>query len=429
MAEEEEEFTEESYYEEEVVEEDFTVSVVEATPAPAPPPRPVHPLFGGAGAKNALALAAKDMEKKRTTNPNVDPRPSRPVSAGTMPTKTTTSSSAATPPARPPHPLMGAGGNALHDQIKAAAAKRYATASAKTTEPSIPTSSTAGKGTTGNSGSGGASTAVGAATKAAPVRPAGSRPTSVQQGPPSLADQVALLARKKKELEELQKDETMPQPVPVAGPPPTATLSISEQENLLLEKKKELERMKRELEGVNEQQPVVEDIPPKENKPLSAPDKLKTKSVVSSTPISDGDKGSAPPSAVVATKAAKPASTSTVSMNEEKKDALANVLANAQLKSVQKEDKPKETPAPDFAAVKSKLKPTGVALDLAPPQKDDEEAKEEVPERSVAETGPARVTRVVKEPTPAPPTQTVTRVTKGDTEYEIVEYKCVCVIL
>lgn len=62
MADEESEYSEESYYEE-VTEYDEEEYVEEEVAQASPQTRPVHPLFGGGGAKNALTAAAQSLNK------------------------------------------------------------------------------------------------------------------------------------------------------------------------------------------------------------------------------------------------------------------------------------------------------------------------------------------------------------------------------
>ncbi|GAX14789.1 hypothetical protein FisN_25Lh017 [Fistulifera solaris] len=84
--------------------------------------RPPHPLFGGAGAKNMLAEAAKKMEQKRIENPTDDPRPSKQLAV--IDGGSNENSARAS---RPPHPLMGSSGSSsLNNEILAMAAKRNA---------------------------------------------------------------------------------------------------------------------------------------------------------------------------------------------------------------------------------------------------------------------------------------------------------------
>ena len=86
--------------------------------AEAPPSRPAHPLFGGAGGgmKNELFAAAAKRNQKTVE----DPRPSRSVAGGDG------AGGGGAPPPRPPNPMMGGGGghaNALQAAIAARAAK------------------------------------------------------------------------------------------------------------------------------------------------------------------------------------------------------------------------------------------------------------------------------------------------------------------
>jgi hypothetical protein len=108
--------------EEEVVLEEELV-VVEDSPVPS---RPVHPLFGGAGAKNELAAAAQMRQKSQAEAPSPEPAA---AAAAVRPPHPLLGGGGGGAPTRPPHPLFGGGGGGgggggLNDQIKAMAAKR-----------------------------------------------------------------------------------------------------------------------------------------------------------------------------------------------------------------------------------------------------------------------------------------------------------------
>jgi hypothetical protein len=121
-------YSEQSYYEEEYEEDELIEEEVYEEPAPPSPSRPVHPLFAGGNAKNALAAAASNMTASRSEEgePKSQPAP--------------TQSSSST---RPTHPLFGGGGIGggekadLNAQIAAMAAKRNKRV--KTDGPTTPT--------------------------------------------------------------------------------------------------------------------------------------------------------------------------------------------------------------------------------------------------------------------------------------------------
>jgi len=347
-----------------------------AAPPVAPASRPGggHPLFGGAGAKNALAAAAKNMENKRATNPTQDPRPSHSITASSVP------SSTSAPISRPfgPHPVFGGGGGgttapggrlSLHDQIKAKAAQRSTRVSQNSAEDAAP--------------------ALRPKTPVNVARPPAARPVSI-------ADQVASMAAQRQsrqvvttnERQELENEQ--PDQDPVAPEPVFEHKHVtSRASNVTTVAQKPATSS------------FVPSPPPAVQKPVEKKGWLRQEKKVESHP---------------------PKKMMTVILPQEKQPPA---FQNAQLRSFQSTETPAATTQPQHAFLHTKLMKTGVQLDLAPVQDD----HAEVLAQDDAAPEQAKAWRTETPGKAAPPTQTIKRVTKSDPEYEIVEYKCMCVVM
>ena len=362
------------------------------------------------------AQVAKNMEQKRVQNPSDDPRPTCAVA-----TSDAAPGGGGSTSARPPHPLFGGGGgNALTDQIKAKAAQRNARVES----------------------AGGAAAVDPAANKPKKsiesVLPPGSKPGGMQTA--SLADQVAMLAAKCKQQLEIQEQSTdggaaglkitEPPAVPRTAPPPvrpstdpklapaqpytmTTITKVKKQSATMTTtstvpnaaaaavaaKKKEDDKAKSGGGGWFGGGKKATAETNKEN------DAFKVKRVVPPPPT--------PP----------------------KPEPPKPTFQQAQLRSTNNKTEPESSASSSAPPIfsQAKLKPTGIALDLAPVEPGSEadnnnnnKAQESAPAPPME--GPTEIRRV----TPgvaAPPTQHIKCITKGETEYEVVEYKCACTIL
>ena len=357
-------YSEESYYEE-VEEEDYEETVA-SPPAPAAAPaRPVHPLFGGAGAKNALAAAAKNMDKKRASNPSSDPRPSGAISAAPAP-------SGGGPAGRPPHPLFGGGGPgaSLNDQIMAKANQRNNRVNKEGAQAPAP--------------------------RTTPPPP----PSNPMAGG-SLADQVAMMAARRNnrvnESGEAPQASEAPRGQPVSPPVRPATDPTPAPKT----------------NYVRRVQPVQPVSAPKPAAPKpAAPKPAAPKSAARKPAI---PKPAAPKPAVVVSQPSARTNTTPPAPKTQ-------TFQKAQLRSVDSAHSSTTSSATPPAFMQAKLRPTGKKLDLAPPQDGvDSTAKQ-----------PVETNKVIRRETPAVeagPSQSITRVTKSDPTYEIVEYKCYCAIM
>jgi hypothetical protein len=338
-------YSEESYYEDEEVTE-----TEEVAPPPPSPARPAHPLFGGAGAKNALLEAANNMERKREQNPPEELRPSR-SSAASSPI------ASSAPPKRPAHPLFGGGGAggpglSLNDQIKQMASKRndrVAKEGVQMPEPSKPKKAINTVMTPGN------------------------RAGATQSG--SLAEQVAAMAAR---------------------------------------------RQNRMAEGA---EPAVSEAP--RGRPVPPPTRPATEPVAAPAVVKKagffGRSEPAKPSPVA------PARTNTQPVNTSNN---RHTFQKAQLRGVKPDPAPLASASSSSPAfVNAKLKPTGKSLDLAPTIAQPSTEKEPEPQGEVEESA---MTKIIRRETPAVeagPSEKITRVTKSDPTYEVVEYKCVCTVM
>jgi hypothetical protein len=252
----------------------------------------------------------------------------------------------------------------------------------------------------------------------------------------SLADRMALLEQKRKELDALSKDMNHPddEGPPVSSSPateqqqaPMKTITTTTTAVQMAEPEKRAAPPKSPKKVVS----ATKDVPPKSPErvssaknvaPPKSPPKSPSKKVASPKktvpPKSPGKKGG-----WFGGKEEEPAKATSLPppLEPEKTPAFQKVP----LRSVNKEPESKEENTPEFLkAGKARLKPTGVALDLAPPQ----EGEEPQEDRSLVPQ-PEGPTRRSTPAVAAPPTQTIKRVTKHDGDYEIVEYKCYCTIL
>ena len=365
-------YTEESYYEEETYEEEEDVEEIVEMP---PSARPAHPLFAGAAAKSAIAAAAANMNQKRATNPSEDPRPSRAVAAAPA-----SHSQPTPPPNRPAHPLFGGGSggggskDALHEQIKAMAAKRNDRVAKE--------------------GGGVPSPEPKPKKSIEAVMPAGNRPAGAQTA--SLADQIAMRAAQRSD--RLSGGAASPAPESAAPPRPLRP-TPTPAEPAAPPPTKIVTRTVKTGPTTTTTSKVVKRQAPSNN------------TVPSSQPV-------AAPTTNVPVKPSAPAP----------KKEKPHTFQTAQLKnSSQSEPKPvASADKPSF--LKTPLKPTGVQLDLAPPEP---EYSEPPPPKTSSPPAATEGPRVVyeKAAVPAPPPQTIKRVTKSDPTFEVVEYKCMCTIM